>query len=161
MDRQNLSRLSPEQLVLQIRQACEELEEAARYMGEASLLLHTKTRRPDFREAAARTARVPSGAAREVEARIRAEAVSDISSVYTLYANTWQRFAGMVLQGVRRTTSSERIMKRLEEKQILTSDPEPEEAPPTPKTETPTETPLLMEDLVALYGVETVTHAQQ
>ena len=158
MDRRNLASLGSDQLVTEIRRAREELEDTARYMAAASIHLHAKVRRSDFREAASRTASVPEGAPREVADRLRQEAISDVSSVYILYSNTWQRFAGMVLQGVRRTTTSERIMRKMEEKRGVL-----EEAPPPPpkKRVLSSEDQPAMEDLVNLYGIETVTHAQR
>lgn len=161
MERRNLSRMKPEQLVVEIRRACEVLEDAAHYMGEASMILHTQTRRPDFREAAGRTASIPDNTPREAAERIRRETVADVSSVYTLYANTWQRFSGMILQGIRRTIPSQRIMKRLEEKQGFTHGSsleiteEPRRRKATPEAQTS------MNDLVELYGIETVNYAQR
>ena len=159
--RRNLARSTPEQLVAEIRQAREDLEDTARYMAEASMLLHTKTRQAPFREAARQTANIPEGTHREAAERLQQAALSEVSSIYTLYANTWQRFAGMVLQGVRRTTSSERIMRRFEEKRGVATEVEEEAPPPAPRPVLVPETQNPMEDLVELYGVETVNHAQR
>lgn len=153
----NLATATPEQLVAEIRRARADIEASARYMATASAMLHAKSRRADFREAARQTATVPDGAPREVIARLQDAAYVEVSSTFMLYANTWQRYAGMVLQGVRRSSSAERIMQRLEDKRQLTT-PEP---PPVPRRASEPQPSTMMEDLVELYGVETVNHAQR
>lgn len=161
MDRRNLAQCTHEQLVAEIRRASADLEDTARYMGQASMLLHERTRRLDFREAAGRTASIPDGTSREEADRLRQAAVNEVASVFALYSNTWHRFAGMVLQGVRRTTSSERIMKRLEEKRRVTAESGTTPSTPVPKRTKEPVAEVPMEDLVALYGEETVNHAQR
>ena len=151
----NLARMSPPQLVEEIRQAQADITALARHMGQVAALLHTQARKPDFREVEGRKASIPDGAPREVVERLQRDAGIETSGVYTLYANTWQRFAGMVLQGVRRTTSSDRILRRLEERHP--ADPRPPAPPvPTPQPAAPS-----TNDLMELYGIETVTHAQR
>lgn len=161
MDRRNLAQCTHEQLVAEIRRASADLEDTARYMGQASAILHERTRRLDFREAAGRTASIPEGTSREEADRLRQTAVNEVASVFALYSNTWHRFAGMVLQGVRRTVSSERIMKRLEETRRVTSEAESHASASPPKRAKEPVAQAPMEDLVALYGEETVNHAQR
>lgn len=150
----NLARLSPEQLVGEIRQAKADIEATARYLGQAAMLLHAQARRSDFREEAGRRMVVPEGTPREVAERLRRDAGVETSGVYTLYANTWQRFAGMVLQGTRRTASSDKILRRLDGRQSVVGEGGGAPPPPSPVS-APTN------DLMELYGVETVTHAQR
>lgn len=154
----NIANMTPEQLVAEIRQACADMEKTARHMSMAATLLHARTRQSSFREAAADTAGPLEGMAREVAARIRQDAANEMANVYTLYANTWHRFAGMVLQGVRRTGSSERIMKRLEERRVTAPEP-PKPEPPRRSAEASRGGSV--EDLMELYGEATVTHASR
>jgi hypothetical protein len=161
MEKRNISHFTPDQLVAEIRRAREDLEDTARYMGAASLLLHARTRRSDFRESARQTAVIPEDTSREATERLRQTALNEASSIYTLYANTWHRFSGMILQGVKRTASSERIMRRLEDKRVVARDVEPVTPTPQVKPVKEPEAPAPMNDLVELYGIETVTHAQR
>lgn len=158
--RPNLAHLTPDQLVAEMRRVQNDLEGAVRYLGEAATILHAQVRRPAFREEASRKAMVPDGAAHEVAERIRQDVVSQTSNAFTLYANTWLRFSGMVVQGIRRNIPSERLMsKMIGARQTQT---EPDVSPPARKPLAPVPALAPEEDLVALYGVEMVDqHAQR
>ena len=155
-NRSDLTRLAPAQLVAEIRGARTEIERTAQYIAEASLILHTKARKAPSREQARVAATYPEGTSREAVERIQQAAAREQTAVYTLFANTWQRFAGMVLQGARRSVSSDRFMKTFEERYAA---PEPEPTAPPKRTAPPVTAPP--GGLEELYGTEMVTHAQQ
>ena len=85
--------------------------------------------------------------------RVRKAPVDDDTSVYITYANAWTRFAGMVQQGVTRTTHTARVLKRLTPK-VETA------AKAVPKLVRKEEPQTPMESLLSLYADENEDEAE-
>lgn len=153
---QSFNRLTSEQIVAEIRRAKSEIESSARHLMSAATELHARTRRPDFRELASQVD-IPEGMDRVAADRMRQDAVGEAISVYTLYANSWLRFAGSVIQAIRRSGNAEKLLLRLEGKRGISTQVLPRQHPS--KRLVSPETPG--DDIAQLYGVEMVTHAQR
>jgi hypothetical protein len=86
------------------------------------------------------------GLAQGLYHRVRREPPDDNTSVYLTYANAWMRFAGMATQGVTRTVSASRVLRRLT--------PVANEDAPTPRKQAvkAKEATAPIEDLISMYG---------
>lgn len=82
----------------------------------------------------------------------------DNAPAYITYANSWTRFAGMVSHGLARQSNVERLIRPV-------TPPPDTEAVPTPPTPPTTKQPsghhVSMEDLLEMYRVGDVTHADR
>ena len=119
------SLLEPQVAIEEIRVLQERLDQDARRIYELSRSLYQFARR------------TPSG---------------QMTSVYVLYANAWTRFAGMVEQGLRRTSTATRIatasLARVTQEEI-----QPEEKPSAMRERLTYKSPLPpSDDLVELFG---------
>lgn len=79
---------------------------------------------------------------------------SDVTSAYVMYANTWTRFAGMVDQGLRRTTTPCRVVTAALEKNAREEEAKEKKPPiqrPAPRGLLPPN-----DDMVELFGEDLV-----
>jgi hypothetical protein len=170
----NASTMTDRQLIAEIAQLRGEMEHRAARIAELSRTLYVQTRRKGPRQEAERlkeeiyeveglTRRASDEMRPALQERLSALRIAHRTqeerlSTYTFVANTWTRFAGMVIQGIQRTRSSDRLLRQLpdaEEPEI--EQDEPEAPPPAPVGEGETSP---MEDLIEMYGEGDVNHAQ-
>jgi len=95
----------------------------------------------------AKLARV-QGLAQGLYHRVRREPPDDNTTVYITYANAWMRFAGMANQGVTRTVSASKVLRRLTPVAEVAATPERKKAPK------PKEDAAPIDDLISMYGAE-------
>jgi hypothetical protein len=76
--------------------------------------------------------------------QVRRAPADDNTSVYITYANAWMRFAGMVNQGVLRTASASKVLRRLTPRAEQAVPPVKKEVPPEKVAETPVDSVLEM-----------------
>jgi len=83
-------------------------------------------------------------------------APSDVSSAYLMYANTWTRFAGMVDQGLRRTTTPCRVVTSTLEKVAREEEARSKENKPPIQRQAPRGLLPPNDDMVELFGEDLV-----
>lgn len=103
------------------------------------------------KELSLRIARV-HGLAQGLYHRMRRSPVDDNTPVYIAYANAWMRFAGMVNQGVVRTVSASKVLRRLTPTDA--AKPEPPQQKKAVQQPSPESSPV--EDLISMYGEDAV-----
>jgi hypothetical protein len=80
------------------------------------------------------------------------ETHKEIVPVYTMFANAWKRFAGSMHNGLRRASSVNRLVIQVHNKHGLAQ----HTAPVTPTPQPPQTNGASVDDLVELYGEETL-----
>jgi hypothetical protein len=89
------------------------------------------------------------GLAQGLYRSVRKTPADDDTAIYITYANAWMRFAGMAHQGVSRTASTSKILRRLA--------PKVEESPQKLAKSTPKKSAIVpeatpVESLITMYG---------
>lgn len=88
------------------------------------------------------------GLAQGLYHRVRREPPDDNTTVYLTYANAWMRFAGMANQGVTRTVSASKVLRRLTPVSETTAvAPERKKVSSKPKEDT-----APIDALISMYG---------
>ncbi len=174
----NPKRLDPIEIVTEVQQLGGEIEARLSRIFELSDTLYSSVRHGHFRQERERlendlrlvrarfdraTARGESPdllrqlqtASEQLERQL--DAHGEIVPVYTMFANSWKRFAGSMHQGLRRTASVDRLVQQVQRKHGVT---EVVEARPQPSP-APFARGAGVEDLVELYGEETVNAASE
>jgi hypothetical protein len=128
----NPANLQPQEIVSEIADLRDYIDQSTRRIYELSRTLHDRMRRMD-----------PGG---------------DSRGIYTTYANSWSRFAGMVQQGLQRTRHADRVLGLLpRNEQTEPQTPAPAPVPVNQAQIVPAPSPL--EDFISLYGEEMVHDA--
>jgi hypothetical protein len=169
------SRLDPKIVIAEVQELHADVDQRMLRILELSESLYDSVRRGDFRRAglqleadvvaiqgrlewAVRHHQPPEVIqnlhASLDRAKVQLAGHDEIAPVYALYANAWRRLASSMYQGGRRMASVNRMVSQVQQKQGLTV----ETAPPTPKDEPPSPTEAV-EDLLELYGEDTVNYA--
>lgn len=176
----NAKRMDPREIVAEVQQLGGEIEQRLSRIFELSDTLYNSVRHGHFRqererlETDLRLVRARFDRAlqnnespellRQLQATVEVierqlEAHREIVPVYTMFSNSWKRFAGSMHQGLRRNASIDRVVQQVQRKhgvdEVVTSRPQP----PVP----PANRNSGVEDLVELYGEETVNgnHASE
>ncbi len=175
----NAKRLDPREIIAEIQHLGGEVEQRVARIYELSETLYGSIRHGHFRHERDRLeqdlrlvhARLdraiqreePHEQIRQLQEAERAierqlDAHGDIVPVYTLFANSWKRFAGTIHQGLRRAASVDRVVVQVQQKhgvsEIVEAASQPAPAPAQPG--------MGVEELVELYGEETVNaHASE
>lgn len=141
IETRNPGLMEPDEIIQEIKDLRGEMERVASRLYELSRVLYTKARRdPDVEKTPSRI----------------------------LYANAWGRLAGAVGQGLRRTSSADRILERPERERHEREDRERREHAVQARREAREHkraiNPSLIpsdgvDDLVELFGQEVVNHA--
>jgi hypothetical protein len=150
--------MKPEDIISEIRQQRDTVERGCRRIYELSQVLYAKTRRD--RVLQEREAGTDENARERLAQEYR---------LYIAYSNAWSRFAGMVDQGLKRTSSLDRIMVRtagekLQEAERIADLTRKEQARLDREARRQTQQSVpwpspTVEDLVSLYGEEVMTDA--
>ncbi len=175
--------MPPEQLVAEIYEIRDDITRKASRLAELSQALYDQARRRGARREYERLAslvgelegfiRNASGEQAEeaqaelVRAQHEQRVQRDRLAAYTVFANTWTRFAGMLVQAVQRARSAERVLSQLPpvaqtEQPRGRRVPEPVEAtpPPAPHAD-PVPQRTMLEELIEMYGAELVGDADR
>jgi hypothetical protein len=131
MDLRNPAIMTPDEMVLEMRELQKGISRGALRIHELSKFLHHRVRRS------------PS---------------DETTGIYITYANALGRFSGMVQQGVVRLRSAERVLG------MLPKDEDKAAPPPPPPSRTPASSKAersAFEDLIDLYGEETLNAAER
>ena len=172
----NVKRLDPKEMIAEVQQLGDEIEQRLSRVFELSDALYSSVRHGQFRQERerletdlrllqARLDRVTQrggeapeflsqlqAAIREIERQL--DVHRDVVPIYTMFANAWKRLAGSMHQGLRRTASVNRVLEQIQQKHGLTQETHaPAASPP------PTQAGTGVDELVELYGEETVNHA--
>ena len=178
-DRRNPQHMTDTAVIAEIHKVRDEIEERAMRLAELSRTLYIQARRQGTRreyerlgdevhalEGSIRTAnrdQLPAIQERLVKLRQDRQAQQDRISAYTVFANNWTRFAGMISQGLQRSRSTDRILNRLPASTQTEPAPAPVLEPSMASTDHGRESshgssPL--EDLIEQYGEESL-HAER
>lgn len=171
-DRRNPQHMTDTAVIAEIHKVRDEIEERAMRLAELSRTLYIQARRQGTRreyerlgdevhalEGSIRTAsrdQVPAIQERLVKLRQDRQAQQDRISAYTVFANNWMRFAGMISQGLQRSRSTDRILNRLPAS--TQTEPAPaavlEPMVPTDHGQESSHGSSPLEDLIEQYGEE-------
>lgn len=172
----NTRRMDPKEIIAEVQQLGGDVERQLSRIFELSDALYASVRHGHFRQERERlegdlrllrdrfdraTARVEAPETlRPLQAAIdglvhQLEVHTEVVPVYTMFANSWKRFAGSMHAGLRRASNINRLVVQVQQKHGLTNQPQ-RATPPSP---TASATSSGVDDLVELYGEETVNYA--
>jgi chromosome segregation ATPase len=173
----NVRRIDPKEMIAEVQQLGGEIEQRLTRIFELSDALYSSVRHGQFRQERerldtdlrllqARLDRINQrggeapemlrqlhSAIQEIERQLSVH--QDVAPVYAMFANAWKRLAGSMHQGLRRTASVGRVLEQIQQKHGITQ--QAREIPPAPAPATGASTGV--DELVELYGEETVNHA--
>ena len=172
----NLRTMDPMAIIAEIQELGGEIEVRLSRIFELSDTLYSSVRHGHFRQQRERletdlrlvTARLEramtqgeapaalqqiQGAVDNLEHQL--EGHHEIIPVYTMFANSWKRFAGSMHQGLRRAHNMSRLVRQVQQKHGLTS----QATSPTPATPQAQPPGGGGDDLMELYGEDTVNYA--
>jgi hypothetical protein len=169
----NAKRLDPTEIIAEVQTLSSEIDQRLSRLLELSDTLYNSVRHGHFRQERERleadrrllaarldramqrqephdTLRQLQGALDGIDAQLAAH--HDVVPVYTLFANSWKRFAGSMHQGMRRAASVNRIVRQVQEKHGVEHEAQARREA-QPATTSPD---VSIDELVELYGEETV-----
>ena len=119
------------------------------YMSEGQIMEEIHQLRDNIRQSSMRIFDL----SRMLYSRARRRPSDDTTSAYILAANAWSRFSGMLEQGLRRASSSDRVLRLIPKPVVETPSkpPKPQAESPSPRTGAG-----FPSDVTSLYGVEMV-----
>lgn len=168
----SMRRVEPGALVAEIQQLSGEVEQRLTRIFELSDTLYSSVRHGSFRQDRERLeadlqlvqARLDRAIARgeahdyliQLQNTVRElerqrEAHIEVVPVYVMYANSWKRFAGSMHQGLRRASSTNRLIAQVQQKYGNSAETHAATPPPPPSRAA-----SAVDDLVELYGEETI-----
>jgi hypothetical protein len=171
-------RQEPTQVIAEIQQLGSEIEQRLTRIFELSDTLYSSCRHGHLRQERTRMetdlrllharmdrairAQEPHDLLRQIQGALdnlerQLEANEETVPIYTMYSNAWRRFAGSLHQGLRRTAGVNRLVQQVERKYGVTAEAAPPPQPPARSQATPE----AVNDLMELYGGDTVDYAHE